>query len=146
MRGCRCIHTTRPAGAARYTAQAELNTHTHTHTHIPLVLPQLLLACVALLNSSVVRVVELAMHLMLQVGIYNQHCWRAGLGVVLFWRVVALAMHLMLQVGMPPALLEGRGGCRVVLAVCRTGLRLWQQQGLSERPQDASHLQIVAHE
>lgn len=31
-----------------------------------LLYPQLLLACVALLNSSVVRVVELAMHLMLQ--------------------------------------------------------------------------------
>ena len=34
-----------------------------------LLYPQLLLACVALLNSSVVRVVELAMHLMLQVGV-----------------------------------------------------------------------------
>lgn len=33
-----------------------------------LLYPQLLLACVALLNSSVVRVVELAMHLLLQVG------------------------------------------------------------------------------
>lgn len=33
-----------------------------------LLYPQLLLACVALLHSSVVRVVELAMHLMLQVG------------------------------------------------------------------------------
>lgn len=32
-----------------------------------LLYPQLLLACVALLNSSVVRVVELAMHLLLQV-------------------------------------------------------------------------------
>lgn len=30
---------------------------------------QLLLACVALLNSSVVRVVELAMHLLLQVSV-----------------------------------------------------------------------------
>jgi hypothetical protein len=34
-----------------------------------LLYPQLLLACVALLNSSVVRVVELAMHLLLQVGL-----------------------------------------------------------------------------
>lgn len=32
---------------------------------------QLLLACVALLNSSVVRVVELAMHLLLQVRVFG---------------------------------------------------------------------------
>ena len=35
---------------------------------LPCLPPQLLLACVALLNSSVVRVVEQAMHLLLQEG------------------------------------------------------------------------------
>lgn len=71
------------------------------HAALPVFLPQLLLACVALLNSSVVRVVELAMHLMLQVGMpallqgragcHYQHCWGAGLGIVLFRRFAAPA-------------------------------------------------------
>ena len=39
-----------------------------------LLYPQLLLACLALLQSSVVRVVELAMLLLLQVGTLSSSC------------------------------------------------------------------------
>ena len=46
-----------------------------------LLYPQLLLACVALLNSSVVRVVELAMHLLLQVGLW----WFGRAGTAYAW-------------------------------------------------------------
>lgn len=52
-----------------------------------LLYPQLLLACVALLNSSVVRVVELAMHLLLQVGARRG---RASCFVLLFGLNVCL--------------------------------------------------------
>ena len=50
-----------------------------------LLYPQLLLACVALLNSSVVRVVELAMHLLLQVG-WGGVGWGLGALVQCCWK------------------------------------------------------------